>query len=79
MSQKYKFGRKGHRNPDSKYAFSPERLDEDAKANIERAVRKKKHLIDLIEGEITSDPSRMQETFSFFIEVLQDVKKQYDL
>ncbi|MFB4260482.1 hypothetical protein ACE106_15170 [Shouchella clausii] len=79
MSQKYKFGRKKHRNPDSKYAFSPEQLDKDIEANAQRVERKKEHLKEMIGVEITRDPIHMEETFSVLIDVLQDVKKQYDL
>lgn len=79
MSQKYNFGRKKHRNPDSKYAYDPEQLDEDIKANIQRIERKREHIKRLISEEITSEPMRMEETMSLLIDVLRETKDRYGL
>lgn len=79
MSQKYKFGRKKHRNPDSKYAYVPEQLDKDIEANAQRVERKKEHLKEMISVEITRDPIRMEETFSVLIDVLRETKDRYGL
>ncbi|WZY36107.1 hypothetical protein NSR02_07105 [Bacillus sp. FSL W8-1122] len=78
MSQ-YNYGRKKHRNPDSKYAYDPEKLDDDIKANIQRIERKRERIKRVINEEITSEPTRMEETFSLMIDVLREKKKQYGL
>ncbi|PAF08686.1 hypothetical protein CHH65_13950 [Shouchella clausii] len=79
MSQKYNYGRKKDRNPDSKYAYDPEKLDDDIKANIQRIERKRERIKRVINEEITSEPTRMEETFSLMIDVLREKKKQYGL
>lgn len=79
MIQKYNYGRKKDRNPDSKYAYDPERLDEDIKANIQRIERKREHIKRVLSEEITSEPTRMEETLSLMIDVLREKKKQYGL
>ena len=78
MSQ-YNYGRKKHRNPDSKYAYDPEKLDDDIKANIQRIESKREHIKRVLSEEITSEPTRMEETFSLMIDVLREKKKQYGL
>ncbi|PAE90920.1 hypothetical protein [Shouchella clausii] len=78
MSQ-YNYGRKKHRNPDSKYAYDPEKLDDDIKANIQRIERKRERIKRVINEEITSEPTRMEETLSLLIDVLRETKDRYGL
>ncbi|MEK3756759.1 hypothetical protein MHB73_21200 [Bacillus sp. FSL K6-6483] len=79
MSQKYNYGRKKDRNPDSKYAYDPEKLDDDIKANIQRIERKREHIKRVVSAEITSEPTRMEETLSLLIDVLRETKDRYGL
>ena len=59
----------------SKYEMDPSRLDKDVQVNRERLERKKDHIKQLVEGTLTSDPVRQDETFSVFLEVLREWKE----
>ena len=62
----------------SKYEFEPNKLDEDIKAKQERYERKKETIQAMVEGMMKSDPTRQEETFSMFCEVLREWREKHE-
>lgn len=63
----------------SKYEFNPEQLDVDVQNNILRHKHQKELIHNLVMSEIKKDGSRMDQTFSIFLEVLREIKEEYTL
>ena len=60
----------------SKYEFEPNKLDEDIKAHQERKGRKKDTIKAMVEGMMISDPTRQEETYQMFVEVLREWREK---
>ena len=62
----------------SKYEFEPDKLDKDIKAHQERYERKKDTIKAMFEGMMKSDPTRQEETYQMFVEVLREWREKYE-
>lgn len=62
-------------NPDSKYAYNPEKLNQDVKE------KEHEHKVfkDLIKHLIIMEPAKMDLRYKDVIEVLKEVKEQYGM
>lgn len=71
--------RKGSQMGSSKYEFEPDLFNKDIQKNKERYDNKILSIQKVVLCQIEEDPSRMNETFSMFIEVLKGMKREYGL
>lgn len=62
----------------SKYEFEPDKLDKDIKEHQERKERKKDTIKAMVEGMMKSDPTRQEETYQMFVEVLKEWRKKHE-
>lgn len=62
-------------NPDSKYAYQPNKLDEDIK------VKQHEHKVfkDLVKHLIIMEPAKMDLRYKDVIDVLKEVKEEYGM
>ena len=60
----------------SKYEFEPDKLDKDIKEHQERKKRKKDTIKAMVEGMMKSDPTRQDETYQMFVEVLKEWREK---
>lgn len=62
-------------NPDSKYAYQPNKLDEDIKA------KQHEHKVfkDLVKHLIIMEPAKMDLRYKDVIDVLKEVKEEYGM
>ena len=77
---KYMFGKKHWKNPDSKYSYVNEnQLDVDILKNKERYNLTRQDVKKEILERFKSDPVRLEETFSMYIDVLRELKNEYNI
>jgi hypothetical protein len=62
----------------SKYEFEPDKLDEVIKAHQERYERKKDTIKAMVHGMMKNDPTRQDETYQMFVEVLREWREIND-
>lgn len=65
---KYKFGRRGWRDPSSKYGLCPEQFEIDVVNSINRHESKKQHIYNVLNQLMIDDPARKDETFKMIID-----------
>lgn len=60
----------------SKYEFAPDQFEVDIALNQKRFEAKKEEIRLQITKTLESEPTRMDETFSLYVEVLREMKEQ---
>lgn len=63
----------------SKYEFNPEQFEIDVQNNINRYMELKDNIKEELHKIILQDPSRMSTTFTCVLEVLREIKQEYNL
>ena len=63
----------------SKYEFNTDQFEKDIQANKERYDNQKQSIKDEIVANLHRDGSRLDETFSIYIEVLLELKSEYNI
>ncbi|PAD85063.1 hypothetical protein CHH57_01770 [Niallia circulans] len=63
----------------SKYEFSPEQIDKDIQNKIDKHQQLKRSIHNSIMEFISSEPHKMDQTFSTILEVMREIKQEYKL
>jgi len=63
----------------SKYEYNPNQLDEDVLENAIRYRKTKELIREEILENFQKDASRMEQTFSIYLEVLREIKNEWNL